>query len=365
MPISPTDLQNNPFLTGVQSTSLTSGASTSNSSSSTSAASSSSEDSLVDTSFEDSDAINVGISSEDEWEIELQKQEIELAEAEMQEAFNELMLAQQQLESLNSQSISLANSMTQNMEVSEKQKIQSQLLELAMEKSTIYSTIDNAMAAYSVAETKRTAAIDNYNLAVDTANANMEERYNALVAQQSKENEEYVTYLESLLGNINVGSSSATSNYSNGGDVANSLLATAAAEIGVKETRDNDSDRIAQYRGYAAANPWCASFASWCMQQTFGDKNPLKFTESVSTIREQAIVAGMYGTKANYTPKQGDLIIFKGGSMSHVGIVEKVENGKVHIIDGNSSNQVKRNVYDLNNGNIHGYVKTEEWVKSK
>ena len=41
--------------------------------------------------------------------------------------------------------------------------------------------------------------------------------------------------------------------------------------------------------------------------------------------------------KGNYTPVRGDIIIFKSNGDSHVGIVDKAENGKIYYIDGNNT----------------------------
>ena len=43
------------------------------------------------------------------------------------------------------------------------------------------------------------------------------------------------------------------------------------------------------------------------------------------------------------------------GDPEHVGIVEKVENGKITVIEGNYSNSVKRRVVDVNGRYIRGY----------
>lgn len=64
-----------------------------------------------------------------------------------------------------------------------------------------------------------------------------------------------------------------------------------------------------------------------------------------------------------YEPRSGDIIFFdwdkegvgRDNSADHVGIVEKVENGKVHTIEGNSGDECCRRQYDLNSLDILGY----------
>lgn len=61
----------------------------------------------------------------------------------------------------------------------------------------------------------------------------------------------------------------------------------------------------------------------------------------------------------NYVAKSGDIIFFdweNDGHSDHVGIVEKVENGKVYTIEGNSSGDTcRQREYAVNSGVIVGY----------
>lgn len=62
-------------------------------------------------------------------------------------------------------------------------------------------------------------------------------------------------------------------------------------------------------------------------------------------------------TKAIYH-KHGDIIFFdweNDGHSDHVGIVEKVENGKVYTIEGNSGNECKQREYNADSSVIMGY----------
>ena len=92
---------------------------------------------------------------------------------------------------------------------------------------------------------------------------------------------------------------------------------------------------------------WCADFVSYVAKQHGVNLNQ----RSVEGIRQWGIKNGTYHQGA----KVGDAIILKNG-MSHTGIVEKVENGKVTVIEGNSSNRVKRVTYNANDRRISGYV---------
>lgn len=112
--------------------------------------------------------------------------------------------------------------------------------------------------------------------------------------------------------------------------------------------------------GFSSRVEWCAIFVSWCADQC--------------GLLEQGVVpkfAGV-GTGVNWfqsqgqwlpgsaTPEPGMLIFFKWyGSdaliADHVGIVERVENGRVYTIEGNSNDMVRRNSYPVGYGEIVGY----------
>lgn len=143
------------------------------------------------------------------------------------------------------------------------------------------------------------------------------------------------------------------------------LIETARAEIGYLEKASNadldgktsnlgdknwtkyarDLDKMGFYHAAKNGYAWCAVFVDWCMVQTFGIDTALKMTgqskggygagctESVNYYKR----IGRFYTKG---PKPGDQIFFtqnNGKSFYHTGIVEKVENGKVYTIEGNTS----------------------------
>lgn len=65
-------------------------------------------------------------------------------------------------------------------------------------------------------------------------------------------------------------------------------------------------------------------------------------------------------TRDHIVPSAGDIIFFSWEQSEetpdHVGIVEKVENGKVHTIEGNRSDKVQQFEYDLDSWQIYGYA---------
>ena len=68
--------------------------------------------------------------------------------------------------------------------------------------------------------------------------------------------------------------------------------------------------------------------------------------------------AGYYRNAGRWTdsPAPGEQIFFiSGGDVYHTGIVEEVKGSQVVTIEGNSSDQVTRRVYNINDGRIYGY----------
>ena len=75
---------------------------------------------------------------------------------------------------------------------------------------------------------------------------------------------------------------------------------------------------------------------------------------------------GIWNEDGTTTPQSGDIITFNwdkdtqqnDGWADHIGIVERVENGWIHTIEGNSSNGVvRRNTYRVGHGNIRGFAR--------
>lgn len=160
---------------------------------------------------------------------------------------------------------------------------------------------------------------------------------------------------------------------------ASKLLAIARAEIGYKEkethaqlddkTANTGDENYTKYArdlhsaGYYQANKngyaWCDVFVDWCFLQLCGG-DPVKAQELICQT-------GPYGAGCKFSaqyykqagrfhtdnPQPGDQIFFN--NYAHTGIVEKIENGTVYTIEGNTSNQVKDRTYALGTSKIDGY----------
>lgn len=112
--------------------------------------------------------------------------------------------------------------------------------------------------------------------------------------------------------------------------------------------------------GFSSRVEWCAIFVSWCAEQCgLIDSGAIPKFAGVGTGVNWFQSRGQW-LPGSATPEPGMLIFFKWyGSDSliadHVGIVERVENGRVYTIEGNSNDMVRRNSYPVGYGEIKGY----------
>lgn len=120
------------------------------------------------------------------------------------------------------------------------------------------------------------------------------------------------------------------------------------------------------WKWYGFEGDWCAMFASWCINKCGLGKVAGGKQAGVITWTRWLKNNGKYKVRGSYIPKAGDLIFLetnnnKSDGVDHVGIVEKVQNGRVYTIEGNTNSSnfyksvVARHSYSLKNTNIYGY----------
>lgn len=124
-------------------------------------------------------------------------------------------------------------------------------------------------------------------------------------------------------------------------------------------------------QGYSAKrnDPWCAEFVSACAIQTFGKKDAISYfplSASCPRMITEAKAKGIWIEKDSFIPQNGDFILYdwddkepkkdNKNSPDHVGIVEKVKDGSITVIEGNYSNKVKRRTLIVNGKYIRGFV---------
>jgi hypothetical protein len=134
------------------------------------------------------------------------------------------------------------------------------------------------------------------------------------------------------------------------------IVEKARGEIGYKEGYNNDT----KYGIWYGMNnqPWCAMFVSWCAHEAgIGEDIVPKFVSCTAGFKQMLDMGIAIPEKI--TPNKGDLIFFDwdlSGDKDHVGIVEYVENGVVHTIEGNHTNDVTRFQYPVDYPYIAGYA---------
>ena len=112
--------------------------------------------------------------------------------------------------------------------------------------------------------------------------------------------------------------------------------------------------------GFSSRVEWCAIFVSWCADQCgLIDSGAVPKFSGCGTGVNWFQSRGQW-LPGSATPEPGMLIFFKWyGSdatiADHVGIVERVEDGRIYTIEGNSNDMVRRNSYPVGYGEIKGY----------
>ena len=114
--------------------------------------------------------------------------------------------------------------------------------------------------------------------------------------------------------------------------------------------------------GFEGRVEWCACFVSWCADQCgYIEAGVIpKFAACASQGVPWFQERGLWQDNS-YEPRPGDIIFFdwddggQDGQSDHVGIVEKVENGRVYTIEGNSGDSVRQNSYPIGYYEIYGY----------
>lgn len=114
--------------------------------------------------------------------------------------------------------------------------------------------------------------------------------------------------------------------------------------------------------GFDSRVEWCACFVSWCGAQCgYIDAGVIpKFAACASQGVPWFQERGLWQDNS-YEPRPGDIIFFdwdnggQDGESDHVGIVEKVENGRVYTIEGNSGDSCRQNSYPIGYYEIYGY----------
>lgn len=110
--------------------------------------------------------------------------------------------------------------------------------------------------------------------------------------------------------------------------------------------------------GFNSRVEWCACFVSWCANECGYIENGIipKFAGCIQGS-EWFMERGQW-QDGSFTPEAGHIIFFDwegDGLTDHVGIVERVENGTVYTVEGNSGDACRQNSYTIGSSVIYGY----------
>ena len=149
----------------------------------------------------------------------------------------------------------------------------------------------------------------------------------------------------------------------------NSLLYGSSGEIvavALSQVGNVGGQPYWSWYGFNSRVEWCACFVSWCA-------NECGYIDAGVIPKFAGCVGGSNWFKArgqwqdgSYEPRPGDLIFFDwddpGGYSGpqddvpdHVGIVERVENGVVYTVEGNSGDSCRQRSYSVGYYEIWGY----------
>jgi hypothetical protein len=157
------------------------------------------------------------------------------------------------------------------------------------------------------------------------------------------------------------------------------IVAIALAELGYHEKASNTAldDKTANsggnnwtkyardlaaagyYNGNKNGYAWCDVFVDWVFFKAYGAKEGQRIQCQTGPLGAGCIYSAQYyQQKGLYdrNPKVGDQVFFQtAGQIGHTGIVVEVTDTTITTVEGNSSDQVKKNTYSRSNGYIAGY----------
>ena len=156
------------------------------------------------------------------------------------------------------------------------------------------------------------------------------------------------------------------------------IVTIALAEVGYREKASNAAldDKTANagaanwtkyardlaaagyYNGNKNGYAWCDVFVDWCFFKAYGAVEGQRIQCQTGPLGAGCIYSAQYyQQKGRYdrNPKVGDQVFFQsGGQIGHTGIVVEVTDSTIVTVEGNSSDQVKRNTRSY--GFPNGYV---------
>ena len=157
------------------------------------------------------------------------------------------------------------------------------------------------------------------------------------------------------------------------------IVSIALAEVGYREKASNtaldgktanpgsgnwnkyarDLAAAGYYNGNKNGYAWCDVFVDWCFFRAYGAVEGQRILCQSGPLGAACIYSAQYyQQKGRYdrNPKVGDQVFFLvDGGIGHTGIVVEVTGTTIVTVEGNSSDQVKKNTYSRSSSYIAGY----------
>ena len=157
------------------------------------------------------------------------------------------------------------------------------------------------------------------------------------------------------------------------------IVAIALAEVGYKEKASNaylddktanagsnnwtkyarDLAKAGYYQSGKNGYAWCDVFVDWCFFKAYGPVEGQRIQCQTGPYGAGCIFSAQYYQQQgryDKTPRVGDQVFFQsGGQIGHTGIVIAVTDSTITTVEGNSSDQVKKNTYSRSSSYIAGY----------
>lgn len=151
-------------------------------------------------------------------------------------------------------------------------------------------------------------------------------------------------------------------------EVAAGVLDLAQKQVGtVEKPKNSNRTKYGEWFGWNGV-AWCSIFISWLYWHAGSPIPPIQTKKGcayVPTMVAHAIKTGQWRPKGTYTPKPGDLIVFKFTNRAdHIGVVKAVlPDGRIWTIEGNTNAAGSRTgggVWEVfRKTRILGYIETK------
>lgn len=175
-------------------------------------------------------------------------------------------------------------------------------------------------------------------------------------------------------------------NSSTGTDLSSAFVSLAVDQL--NDPSKDGGEKYWRYMGFNYRVAWCAAFVSWTIENTSYNGQRLKDIIKVQSAVVHEFLyffyesndpnvnfyyndncsrfSGKNGSSSTYTPKEGDILFFDwdnawNGNLQvrfkphHIGIVQRVEDGMIVTIEGNTGDKVGENRFELNDCRVIGF----------